>query len=214
MTNIPPHQTPSSGVARSGRSSVHVRLHARGGARGEAEGRRLSQRCWARLARVASLSPVSVICPNAPPCASASAVHGSAAKGGERAAASSDLTLTRRASVGPRGPTAVSGLLASSALRLPKPPSPFEAMTEAICEQIWPNPPRFSAAKLQRCKVRGRFMFAVHSPRIRWGPSVLAVCGRPAEEEEEEEEEDLFVFNDTIEGPRAPAVKPGRVTQA
>ena len=26
---------------------------------------------------------------------------------------------------------------------------------------------------------------------------------------EEEEEEDLFVFNDTIEGPRAPAVKPG-----
>ena len=30
----------------------------------------------------------------------------------------------------------------------------------------------------------------------------------------EEEEEDLFVFNDTIEGPRAPAVKPGRVTQA
>ena len=34
------------------------------------------------------------------------------------------------------------------------------------------------------------------------------------EEEEEEEEEDLFVFNDTIEGPRAPAVKPGRVTQA
>ena len=27
--------------------------------------------------------------------------------------------------------------------------------------------------------------------------------------EEEEEEEDLFVFNDTIEGPRAPAVKPG-----
>jgi len=29
-----------------------------------------------------------------------------------------------------------------------------------------------------------------------------------------EEEEDLFVFNDTIEGPRAPAVKPGRITQA
>ena len=29
----------------------------------------------------------------------------------------------------------------------------------------------------------------------------------PEEEEEEEEEEDLFVFNDTIEGPRAPAVK-------
>jgi hypothetical protein len=27
-----------------------------------------------------------------------------------------------------------------------------------------------------------------------------------------EGEEDLFVFNDTIEGPRAPAVKPGRIT--
>ena len=43
------------------------------------------------------------------------------------------------------------------------------------------------------------------------------LCGRQQareEEEEEEEEEDLFVFNDTIEGPRAPAVKPGRVTQA
>ena len=25
---------------------------------------------------------------------------------------------------------------------------------------------------------------------------------------------DLFVFNYTIEGPRAPAVKPGRITQA
>ena len=34
----------------------------------------------------------------------------------------------------------------------------------------------------------------------------------PEEEEEDEEEEDLFVFNDTIEGPRAPAVKPGRIT--
>ena len=33
------------------------------------------------------------------------------------------------------------------------------------------------------------------------------------EEEEEDEEEDLFEFNDTIEGPRAPAVKPGRITQ-
>jgi hypothetical protein len=48
----------------------------------------------------------------------------------------------------------------------------------------------------------------------------VALAARPAwpsrleEEEEEEEEEDLFVFNDTIEGPRAPAVKPGRVTQA
>jgi hypothetical protein len=34
------------------------------------------------------------------------------------------------------------------------------------------------------------------------------------EEEEEEEEEDLFVFNNIIEGPRAPAVTPGRITQA
>jgi len=36
------------------------------------------------------------------------------------------------------------------------------------------------------------------------------------EEDEGEEEEDLFVFNDTvtIEGPRASAVKPGRITQA
>jgi len=30
----------------------------------------------------------------------------------------------------------------------------------------------------------------------------------------EEEEEDIFVFNDNIEGPRAPAVKQGSVTQA
>jgi hypothetical protein len=29
-----------------------------------------------------------------------------------------------------------------------------------------------------------------------------------------EGKEDLFVFNDTIGGPRAPEVKPGRVTQA
>ena len=34
------------------------------------------------------------------------------------------------------------------------------------------------------------------------------------EQQQQEEEEDLFVFNDTIEGPRATAVKPGRVTQA
>jgi hypothetical protein len=33
------------------------------------------------------------------------------------------------------------------------------------------------------------------------------------DEEEDEEEEDLFVFNDSIEGPRAPAVKPGRAAQ-
>ena len=38
--------------------------------------------------------------------------------------------------------------------------------------------------------------------------------GQTEEEEEREEEEDLFVFKDTIEGPRAPAVKPGRITQA
>jgi hypothetical protein len=35
-----------------------------------------------------------------------------------------------------------------------------------------------------------------------------------ADEEGGEEEEDLFIFNDTIEGPKAPAVKPGRITQA
>jgi hypothetical protein len=43
------------------------------------------------------------------------------------------------------------------------------------------------------------------------------MCDVTQEEEEEEEEEGrrrLFVFNDTIEGPRAPAVKPGRITQA
>jgi len=39
----------------------------------------------------------------------------------------------------------------------------------------------------------------------------LLMCALAEEEEEEEEEEG---FNDTIEGPRAPAVKPGRVTQA
>ena len=30
------------------------------------------------------------------------------------------------------------------------------------------------------------------------------------EEDEEEKEEDLFVFNDTVEGPRAPEVRPRR----
>jgi hypothetical protein len=43
---------------------------------------------------------------------------------------------------------------------------------------------------------------------------VRAARSQHRPEEEEEEEEELFVFNDTIEGPRAPAVKPGRVTQA
>ena len=33
----------------------------------------------------------------------------------------------------------------------------------------------------------------------------------PEEEEEEEEEEDLFVFNDTIEGSRAPKVSSDQV---
>jgi hypothetical protein len=32
-------------------------------------------------------------------------------------------------------------------------------------------------------------------------------------EEEEKEEEELFIFNDTIEGPMAPALKPERITQ-
>jgi hypothetical protein len=35
-----------------------------------------------------------------------------------------------------------------------------------------------------------------------------------AAEEEEEKEEDLFVFNDTKEGPRVSTVKTGRITQA
>ncbi len=35
----------------------------------------------------------------------------------------------------------------------------------------------------------------------------------PEEEEEEPEEGHFFVFHDTIEGPRASAVKPGRFTQ-
>jgi hypothetical protein len=39
------------------------------------------------------------------------------------------------------------------------------------------------------------------------------VSTRVLTEEEEEEEEDLFVFNDIIGGPRAPAVKPGRITR-
>ena len=39
--------------------------------------------------------------------------------------------------------------------------------------------------------------------------AAVTIHGNRQEEEEEEEEEDLFVFNDTIEGPRAPAVKPG-----
>ena len=43
---------------------------------------------------------------------------------------------------------------------------------------------------------------------------VVVVVVVVEEEEEEEEEVDLFVFNDTIEGPRAPTVKSGRVTQA
>jgi hypothetical protein len=34
------------------------------------------------------------------------------------------------------------------------------------------------------------------------------------EKGKEEEKEDLFVFHDTIGGPRAPAVKPGRVWRA
>ena len=33
-------------------------------------------------------------------------------------------------------------------------------------------------------------------------------------EEEEEKKDELFVSNDTIEGPRTSAVKPGRITQA
>ena len=45
-----------------------------------------------------------------------------------------------------------------------------------------------------------------------WGEGVSG--GHVLREEEEEEEEDLLVFNDTVAGPREPAVKPGRITQA
>ena len=48
------------------------------------------------------------------------------------------------------------------------------------------------------------------------GPAVIKHTLAHQEEEEEEdseEEEDLFVFNDTIEGPRAPVVKPDLITQ-
>jgi hypothetical protein len=49
------------------------------------------------------------------------------------------------------------------------------------------------------------------SSGARGNPSILGGWGdyRGASEEEE-----LFIFNDAIEGPRAPAAKPGRVTQA
>jgi hypothetical protein len=43
---------------------------------------------------------------------------------------------------------------------------------------------------------------------------VFAMIVTVTVEEEEEGPGFLFVFNDTVEGPRAPAVKPGRVTQA
>jgi hypothetical protein len=46
---------------------------------------------------------------------------------------------------------------------------------------------------------------ALPPPLLRW--TLRATARR-----REEEEEDLFVFNDTMEGPRAPAVKPGRIT--
>ena len=71
------------------------------------------------------------------------------------------------------------------------------------------------------------------SDRIAFGFRVVALCllviphNGAEEEEDQEEEEDKLTsssssfsflevirFNDTIEGPRAPAVKPGRVTQA
>ena len=42
----------------------------------------------------------------------------------------------------------------------------------------------------------------------------VASIGVRSSGNQEEEEEDLFVFNDTIQGPRAPAVKLGRITQA
>jgi len=57
-------------------------------------------------------------------------------------------------------------------------------------------------------------------PTSSWASAVIPRLGSwlhvlgTREEEEEEEEGRKFVFNDTVEGPRAPAVKPGRITQA
>ena len=60
---------------------------------------------------------------------------------------------------------------------------------------------------------QGRNPLHKHVTHTCSGFANIPVCtGR--EEEEEEEEEDLFVFNHTIEGPRATAVKSGRITQA
>ena len=78
--------------------------------------------------------------------------------------------------------------------------------------------PKSTKSTTKCLKFTKEWMITTASWRPRRSRPDCARCksGRPSlpEEEEEEEEEDLFVFNDTIEGPRAPAVKPGRVTQA
>ena len=49
-------------------------------------------------------------------------------------------------------------------------------------------------------------IFKTAYERAREGVSIMYTC---REGEEEEEEEDLLIFNDTIDGPRVPAAKPG-----
>ena len=55
---------------------------------------------------------------------------------------------------------------------------------------------------------------SLHSKERRSPGNKLLLRNCIPEEEEEEEQKELVVFNDTTEGPRAPAVKPGRITQA
>ena len=55
------------------------------------------------------------------------------------------------------------------------------------------------------------FPLACRSARLPGIRVRLMVPVMEEEEEEEEEEEDVFVFNETIEGPRAPAVKPAGI---
>ena len=63
-------------------------------------------------------------------------------------------------------------------------------------------------------------MIILRLARLKALAPILKLDPESEEEEEEEEEggggggDEILVFNDTIEGPRAPAVKPGRITQA
>jgi hypothetical protein len=67
-----------------------------------------------------------------------------------------------------------------------------------------------------RRRRRRRFNFLpVHAISMEMTISMeMPLLVRKLIESKFQEEQDLFVFNDTIEGPRAPAVKPGRITQA